>query len=171
GPVGAAVKAALLLFPLLVSAADWPQFRGPNASGVAEERGLPIEFGPFKNIVWKTSLPAGHSSPVLAGQRIFLTAYEGDSLLTICLDRASGKIQWRREVKAARKEKLHKLNDRASPTPASDGKNVYAFFGDFGLVSYGPNGNERWRLPLGPFTNLHGMAASPVLADGKLLLV
>src|SRR5262249_4624517 len=118
GPVGAAVKAALLLFPLLVSAADWPQFRGPNASGVAEECGLPIEFGPFKNIVWKTSLPAGHSSPVLAGQRIFLTAYEGDSLLTICLDRASGKIQWRREVKAARKEKLHKLNDRASPTPA-----------------------------------------------------
>jgi outer membrane protein assembly factor BamB len=120
-------------------------------------------------VEWKTTLPVGNSSPVLTADRIFLTGHEGDRLFTLCLDRATGKILWRREVPAARQEKLNKLNDRAAPTPATDGKNVYAFFGDFGLVSYGPDGNERWRLPLGPFTNLHGMAASPILVDGKLI--
>src|SRR5262249_52044833 len=56
-------------------------------------------------------------------------------------------------------------------TPATDGSNVYAFLGDFGLVSYGPNGEERWRMPLGPFSNLHGMAASPVIHREKLIMV
>jgi outer membrane protein assembly factor BamB len=153
------------------AAADWPQFRGPNAAGVAEDTGLPAEFGPDRNVAWRTVLPVGSSSPVVVGDRIFLTGHEDDRLLTLCLDRASGKILWRREVQAAREEKLNKLNDRAAPTPATDGRNVYVFFGDFGLVSYGPDGNERWRVPLGPFTNLHGMAASPILVDGKLIQV
>ena len=63
-------------------------------------------------------------------------------------------------------ETLHQLNNPASPTPVTDGKNVYVFFGDFGLVSYSVDGTERWRMPLGPFANLHGMAASPILAGG-----
>jgi outer membrane protein assembly factor BamB len=150
---------------------DWPQFRGPNGSGVSDTAQLPAEFGPSKNLVWKTALPAGHSSPILAGDRIFLTAYDGDRLLTIALDRASGKILWRREAPRARKEKLDNRNSPASPSAVSDGKNVYVFFGDYGMVSYGFDGNERWRAPLGPFTNVYGMGASPVLVDGKVVLV
>ena len=70
-----------------------------------------------------------------------------------------------------RTEPLDKLNTAASPTPASDGKNVYAFFGDFGLVSYGFDGNERWRVPMGPFHNVYGMGASPIIAGDKVVLV
>jgi outer membrane protein assembly factor BamB len=161
----------LCLFLAGLAPAQWPQFRGPNASGVSAERGLPAEFGPEKSLAWKTPLPPGNSSPALAGPRIFLTAAEGDQLLTLCLDLRTGRERWRRAVTAARKEALHKLNHPASATPVTDGRNVYVFFGDFGLVSYDAEGGERWRLPLGPFNNLHGMAASPVLAGGKLLQV
>lgn len=162
------IAAGLLMCPI-VFAEDWLQFRGPNASGVSNNTNLPVEFGPSKNVVWKTSLPAGHSSPVLAGDRVFITAFDDTNLYTFALDRKTGKIQWRREAPRPRKQELHKSNSEASPSPVSDGKNVYVFFTDFGLISYGPDGNERWRTPLGPFTNPFGMAASPVLV-GKTLL-
>lgn len=148
---------------------DWLQFRGPNSSGVSHNANLPVEFGPSKNVEWKTALPPGHSSPVLAGDRIFLTAFEGEKLQTICLDRKTGKVLWRREAPRPRQQELHKSNSPASPSPVSDGKNVYVFYTDFGLLSYGPDGNERWRTPLGPFNNPFGMGASPVLV-GKTLL-
>ena len=79
-------------------AADWPQFRGPNGLGVADTTGLPEVFGPDKNVIWKTALPPGHSSPALTEDRIFVTAYEGDKLLTLCLQRASGQVLWRRRA-------------------------------------------------------------------------
>ena len=131
------------LSALAAFASEWSSFRGPNASGVAETSPLPVEFGPGKNVVWKTALPMGKSSPALTGDRIFLTASEGDKLLTIAIGRKTGEILWRREIARPRAEQLHQLNHPASATPASDGENVYAFFGDFGLVSYGPDGNER----------------------------
>lgn len=151
-------------------AANWPGFRGPNASGVASTSALPIEFGPKNNVVWKTSLPAGKSSPVLSSQHIFLTGREGDNLLTIAMDRKTGKVLWRQAIRRDRSEQLHQLNSPASSTPATDGTNVYVFFGDLGLISYGPDGNERWRVRLGPFTNLHGMSASPIVVDDKIIL-
>ncbi|MGH9769551.1 MAG: PQQ-binding-like beta-propeller repeat protein [Blastocatellia bacterium] len=152
---------------------DWSQFRGPNASGVSNNPGdtdLPIDFGPDQNVVWKTPLPAGHSSPVLTSDRIFITAYEPSKLLVICLDRASGKILWRSEVAKPRSQELHKSNSPASPSPVTDGQNVFAFFTDFGLISFDRDGKERWRLPLGPFNNPFGMGSSPVLAEDKVLL-
>ncbi|MBI3693954.1 MAG: PQQ-binding-like beta-propeller repeat protein [Acidobacteria bacterium] len=151
--------------------AEWNRFRGPNGSGVAETSGLPAEFGPAKNVVWKAALPPGHSSPVLSGGRIFLTAFEGQKLLTLCLDQGTGRMLWRRECPRNRAEPLDKRNTPASPTPATDGRNVYVFFPDFGLVSYGSDGNERWRAPLGPFTNVYGMGASPILAGDKVIVV
>jgi outer membrane protein assembly factor BamB len=155
----------------LLAASDWPQFRGPNAFGVSDTTGLPTEFGPSKNAVWRTALPPGHSSPVLSGDRIFLTAFSEDQLYVITLDRSTGKILWRREVPRPRKQKLHNSNSPASPSVATDGRNAYAFFTDFGLVSYGPDGEERWRVPLGPFDNPFGLGASPVLANGKVIQV
>jgi outer membrane protein assembly factor BamB len=152
-------------------AADWPMFRGHNASGVSEARNLPVEFGPDKNVIWKTALPGGHSSPVLTGNRIYLTAVDGEKLFVLCLECETGKILWRREVPRPRKQELHKSNSAASPSIAVDGKNVFAFFTDFGLISYGPDGEERWRVPLGPFNNPFGMGASPVLANGKVIQV
>src|SRR4051794_6418312 len=119
------------LYPLLalgLSGADWSQFRGPNASGLCPSCGqMPIEFGPHKNILWKTELPVGHSSPILAGDRIFLTASAGDDLITLCLSRTTGKVQWRRSVRASRREPQHTLNDRAAPTAVTDGKSVFVF--------------------------------------------
>lgn len=150
---------------------EWLRFRGPNGSGVAESKNLPAEFGPKKNLRWRTVIPFGRSSPIIVGDRIFLTASEGEKLITLCLHRKTGKVLWRRDVVRARHMPIYRLNDSASPTPVSDGKNVYVFFAELGLISYGPDGTERWRLPLGPFNSFYGMAASPVIAGNKLVMV
>ena len=160
------------LFAVAVFAADWPQLRGPDGSGLCPTCGpFPTEFGVEKNVLWKTDLPEGKSSPVLAGDRIFLTAAEGDDLITLCLNRSTGKVLWRRSVRAAKREFQHTLNHRAAPTPVTDGQSVFVFFADFGLVSYDFEGKQRWQLPLGPFNSLHGVAASPIYSDGKIILV
>ncbi len=160
-----------LLLAVALQAADWTQFRGPNGSGISASKNLPERFDSQRNLLWKTPLPAGHSSPVFTDDRIFITAFEGKTLLTICLDRATGKILWRRQAPREREESFQPANSPASPSPVTDGSNVYVFFGDFGLLSYGPDGNERWRLPLGPFNNANGHGSSPILADGKLVLI
>jgi outer membrane protein assembly factor BamB len=188
-----------LFFALLVTtfaaagavAEDWPQFRGPNGSGVSVSTGLPEVFGPEKNVVWKTPLPPGHSSPVLTRDRVFVTAYaeekaagsqpsavgaqgnareKNHKLLVICLDRQTGKPLWQREVPRTREGRLQNVNNPASPSPVTDGTNVYVFFQEFGLVSYDGAGKERWRLPLGPFNMFYGFGASPILVDDRVIL-
>jgi outer membrane protein assembly factor BamB len=152
-------------------AQDWPRFRGPNGSGVAIARNLPTEFGPKTNLAWRIATPAGISSPIVAGGRVFLTGFEGDHLITWCLSLKSGQRLWERDVQAARHERKSKPNDAAASTPTTDGTNVYALFSDFGLVAYSLTGDERWRRPLGPFSPPHGMASSPVLAAGTVLVL
>ena len=152
-------------------AADWPRFRGPNGSGVAETSALPRTFGPRQHVVWGVAVPPGLSSPVVSGDRVFLTAVEDEKLLTLCFNRASGDELWRRECPRPRIEKLDRRNHAASPSAAADGANVYVFFSDFGLISYDFNGNERWRLPLGPFDNSYGLGASPIVVDDLVVLV
>jgi len=151
-------------------AEDWTQFRGPNGTGVSTSKGVPDTFGPTKNVVWKTELPAGHSSPVLTRDRIFVTAHSKDKLFVICLDRQTGKILWQREVPRAHAGRLQNVNGPASPSPVTDGTNVYVFFQDFGMLSYDRNGKERWKLPLGPFNMFYGFGASPILVDNKVIL-
>lgn len=161
----------LLPLALIVSAADWMQFRGPNGGGVHSEARPPIRFGPTKNLAWKVPAPFGRSSPILITQGVVLTATDGDRLITLCIDRETGKEKWRRTVKRAHRHAIYKMNDGASPTPVSDGRNVVVFFPDFGLVSYTGDGKERWRLPLGPFDSFYGMAGSPVMHGGLVFLV
>jgi outer membrane protein assembly factor BamB len=159
---------------LLLSGAAWGQwdrFRGPNGTGVSESAALPAEFGAGKSLIWRQPLPAGHSSPIIAGGRIYLTAVEDGRLYTFCLEAGGGRIQWKQEAPRSRREKLHTLNHPASPTPVADDDNVYTFFPDFGLLSYTRDGKERWRLPLGPFNNVYGIGVSPVLADDVVVLV
>lgn len=161
----------LTLLPVMAVADDWPAFRGPNSTGVSASSNLPTEFGPDKNVVWKTALPPGHSSPVIVGDRIWVTAFDPEKLYVIALNRADGRVLWRREIVRPRKQELQKANSPASPSVATDGRgNVFAFFTDFGLVSYGSDGEERWRLPLGPFNNPFGMGASPLYHDGVVVL-
>jgi outer membrane protein assembly factor BamB len=161
----------ILVLASAVEGGDWSRFRGPNGGGVEDGGRLPAEVGATRNVVWKTALPPGYSSPVLSGDRIFLTAYEGEKLLTIALDRKSGQEKWRRESPRERREKFDNRNGPASPTPVADGKNVYVFFPDYGLVSYTFAGEERWRRPLGPFSNVYGMGGSPILAGDLVVLV
>jgi outer membrane protein assembly factor BamB len=166
----------IMLFPASVSLAsdEWSQFRGPNGSGVSATTGLPQEFGPNKNVVWKTELPPGHSSPVLTRDRIFVTAFtkekDNHKLFVICLDRQTGKILWQREVPRTLEGRLQNVNGPASPSPVTDGSNVYVFFQEFGLISFDRAGKERWKLPLGPFNMFYGFGASPILVDDKVIL-
>ena len=174
GVVGTAVVLAVAVGVARTRAAgpeDWSRFRGPNGSGVSETAGLPLTFGPEENVIWKTELPFGHSSPILTGDRIYLTAVREGRLVTICLDRPSGRILWERPAPRPRTEKLDTRNGPAGPSPAVDGRDVYVFFADFGLISYDKEGKERWRVPLGPFNNIYGMGASPVLVGDLVILV
>ena len=167
------------LKPITTAVADdWSQFRGPNGTGVSGATGLPVEFGPNKNVIWKTALPPGHSSPVLTKNRIFVTAHseikknekQNYKLLVICLDRQTGKLLWQREVPRSHVGRLQLVNGPASPSPVTDGSNVYVFFQEFGLVSYDAAGKERWKFPLGPFNMFYGFGASPILVDDKVIL-
>src|ERR1051325_6868463 len=83
-------------------AADWPRFRGPNGTGVSEAQGLPVEFGPKTNLLWKVDVPAGSSSPIASGERVWLTGFEGNRLLLLCIDRNSGQRLWERSVAEGR---------------------------------------------------------------------
>jgi len=165
---------ALLLMALLAAAAapsgEWARFRGPNGSGVAEVTGLPVEFGPTRNVIWKTDLPQGYSSPIVSGDRIFLTGIRDGRLLCLAIDRATGKVLWEREAPRDRREKLDQRNHPASPSAAADGEHVYFFFADYGLLAYDVNGKELWKKPLGPFNNIYGMGASPIVVDDVVVL-
>ena len=166
--IGVCLSASSSLF-----AQSWDQFRGPNGEGVSATTGLPSEFGPQKNVVWRTELPPGHSSPVLTRDRIFVTAHskeQNHKLFVIALDRKSGKILWQHEVPKSREGRLQNVNGPASPSPVTDGTNVYAFFQEFGLVSFDAAGKQRWSMPLGPFNMFYGFGASPILVDDKIIL-
>src|SRR5262245_65307115 len=145
---GDLIAAALLLAGGTVTAADtadpggWSRFRGPNGSGISTSLRLPTEFSPTRNVVWKTALPFGHSSPALTRDRIFLTAARGDRLVTICLDRRTGGVLWEREAPRPRVEKHDSRNGAAGPTPATDGTNVYVFFADLRVSSDGMDRGE-----------------------------
>jgi len=170
----------MILVVLLVAAVrpaafdEWPRFRGPNGTGVSMATRVPIELGPKTNVVWKTAIPPGHSSPVLTAAHVVLTAHtaEKDSyrLLVLAVDRRNGAIAWQRDVPRARTGRLQNVNGPASPSVVTDGRNVYAFFQEFGLISYAEDGRERWRMPLGPFNMFYGFGASPILVGETLIL-
>lgn len=165
------VTFSVLLLAASATGADWPQFRGPQGTGIADGSELPSRFGEEVNLLWKREVPPGHSSPVIAGDRIFLTAHENQKLLVLAMERDTGEVLWVREVPRTRREPFQPTHGPASPSPVTDGENVYAFFGDFGAISFDAAGNERWRHALGPFANQNGHGSSPILADGKLLIV
>jgi outer membrane protein assembly factor BamB len=149
----------------------WPQFRGPNSSGLGEGR-PPVQFGPGQKASWKTAVGPGLSSPAIWGDRIFLTKFDRTSrqFATVCIDRRSGKILWQRAVTADAIEKVHETSSPAGSTPATDGERVYVYFGSYGLASYDFDGNLKWERRLPNPENPYGAVASPIVAGDFLVL-
>lgn len=148
---------------------QWPQFRGPAASGVVEG-GFPTVFGPGTNMAWSIPMTAGNSSPVITGERLFLTAFDGESLLVLGHDLRTGQELWRRTLPPGNIERGARLGNPATATPATDGERVVVYFGAFGLACFTPAGEEVWRHPLPVPVTQHGAGTSPILAGDLVLL-
>ena len=153
------------------SNASWPQFRGPNASGLGGGT-TPVHFGPDQNVLWKTPVGRGLSSPIVSADRIFLTEYDptNKSLSTLGIERRTGKILWRRAVAPERMEKVHELSSPAGATPVTDGESVYVYFGSYGLLAYDLNGKLKWERRLPVPENPYGAVSSPIVAGDFLVL-
>ena len=168
--------ATLFLSSLVGSAQNtgkawWPQFRGPNSTGIGEGK-PPVHFGPAQKVRWKTAIGSGLSSPAVWGSRIFLTEFDqtNKQLATLGIDRRTGKILWRRAVAAEAIEKVHSIGNPAASTPATDGERVYVYFGSYGLVCYDLDGNLKWERRFPIPENPYGAVASPIVAGDFLVL-
>jgi outer membrane protein assembly factor BamB len=152
----------------------WPQFRGPAGSGVADAEHPPVEIGPDKNVKWKVPVPSGASSPIVVGDLLVLTAFDDGQLYTIAYHRADGSEAWRAHAPAKEIEPYHKTEGSpAASTPASDGERVVSYFGSCGLFCYDLEGHELWRheMPAAKTLADFGTGVSPILADGKVVLL
>ena len=152
----------------------WPQFRGPSGTGIAEGQQPPVEIGQDKNLKWKVPAPSGLSSPIVAGNKLVITALDGGKLYTIAYDRASGKEMWRAEAPAKQLEAFHKTEGSpAASTPATDGDRIVSYFGSCGLICYDMSGSELWKVTMPPTVLLgdFGSGVSPIIADGVVILV
>ena len=149
------------------AAEDWPQFRGPNATGVSTSKNLPTTFSDTENVLWKADLGEGIGSPVVVGGRVFVTAMTGPRTFTVSArDAATGKLLWKRDLDAGPLPRITPPNSYASSTPAADGKRVYVYFSTLGLLVFdAATGADAWRLPLARPAYLMdwGAASSPVV--------
>jgi hypothetical protein len=153
----------------------WTHWRGPTEQGYAEGD-VPLEWSETKNVLWKTKLPGiGHSSPIIYGDRIFLTGSDenGSERYVFCVRRSDGKVLWEQTAaKKQPKEATHSWNGYASASCATDGKYVYAFFGTPGVFCYDVDGKPVWEKKFGTFTSKAGWghAATPYLYGDTVIL-
>jgi outer membrane protein assembly factor BamB len=177
---------ALLALPALLLAApvrgeDWPEFRGPAGAGLYGGT-LPTEWGPTRNVAWKQAIPgAGWSSPVVSEGRIYLTtavppdggSSKDQSLQALCLDAATGKLLWQKEVfhqDGAKAPPIHGKNSHASSTPLISGGQLFVHFGHQGTACLdAATGNVLWQNTSLRYQPVHGNGGSPVLANGALV--
>ncbi len=177
--------ALVLSLSAQAASADWSRFRGPEGSGVSTAQGTPLNWSETAGILWKTDLPGpGASSPVVQGDRIYLTSYtgfgpgiEGGSLESLqrhllCFDRTTGKRLWTASVPAELPEQTRIREDHgyATATPVVDADRVYVFWGKSGVFAFDHAGKQLWNTKVGTQLNGWGSAASPV-PHGNLLLV
>jgi outer membrane protein assembly factor BamB len=160
---------ALLLLSTSVCSEPWPGWRGPRGDGTSLEANVPIHWSGADNITWKVPVPGqGHSSPILWGNRIFLTTCleNEQKRLLLCLDRSDGRLLWQQEVLQAELEPKHTLNSFASATPATDGEHVWVAFLQYPnmeVACYDFAGHKIWQCSPGQFHSVHGFCSSPVL--------
>lgn len=169
----------LLLFGLLLATAtlraeNWPAWRGPHASGVSDERGVPSVWDAQRNVRWKTPLPGpGNSTPIVWGNRVFLTqALEGGKRRGLmAFDRSDGAKLWQKDVPCDVVETTHPQNPPCSASPITDGSAVYAYLGSSGVLACDFSGKELWHRDLGPVLHKWGNGCSPILYKNLLIVV
>ena len=155
------------------SAPAWPQFRGPNGSGVAVTAKPPANPGPSNGVIWRVDLPWSPSSPCVWNDRIFLTTCEGSELQTRGYHRSTGQLLWAGKLTPEKLETFHgSEGSPAASTPTTDGQRVVSYFGSFGLICYDFEGKEMWRhpLPLALSGGSFGTGTSPIIAGNLVLL-
>jgi outer membrane protein assembly factor BamB len=168
------MRALGLILATVAVASDWPQFRGPNSSGVAaSDAAPPVKFGASK---WKTPVPVGHSSPSVWGDRIFLTSFDPSSTDTakklelFCISAKTGAILWKHAAPAPQIEETHVVSNPATASPAVDERRVYAYFSSYGVMAFDHEGQPQWTAPIPMPKTHHGSGASPVLVGDLLIL-
>ena len=178
----------------LIRAENWPGWRGPSGDGISAGKGIPTKWSSTENIAWKIAVPGeGHSSPIVWGDKVFLTSSltEKNKRILLCIDRLSGQTVWQRDVVQSPPETIHRLNSRASGTPATDGKQVYVTFmraegdeviapnvgserlitpGKIIVAAYDLDGKEKWKTNIGDFVSAHGFNTCPVLFEDLLII-
>jgi outer membrane protein assembly factor BamB len=152
-------------------AADWPQWRGPEANGTSRETGLPQRWSPTENVAWSLALPApSGSTPIIAGDRIFLNVAEGNDIALWCVGRIKGDVLWKRPLGSG--NVTMRKHNMSSPSPVTDGKSVYVMTGTGILKGFDLDGRERWSRDLpkeyGAFGLNWGYASSPLLEGDSL---
>ena len=137
----------------------------------SDDLSLPGDLARSRQL-WRTDIPPGNSTPCLVGDQVFLTTWneQAKQLATVCLDANTGKKRWTRIAPADEIENFHAIGSPASCTPACNGKQVFSFFGSYGLLCYDLEGELLWERKMGPFQDEFGAASSPVLAEGLVLL-
>ena len=168
------LTAAFLLAAPSLQAADWPCWRGPDGLGVSNEKNLPIRWS-TESLAWKIALPGkGASSPIVVGDRIYVTSQTDDSgLHVLAIDRRDGRLIWDREIGRGRLPS-NNLHNMATPSPVSDGDRVWVMFGTGDLACLDREGKVLWQRNLvkeyGEYKTNHGYGSSPMLLDGKLFI-
>lgn len=175
GPLFTLLLAGFVTGQVVPESPTWPQFRGLGGSGVAPDVAQPpTQIGPDTNLRWKVAVPPGASSPVVAGDRLFLTGFEGGKLFTLAYRRTDGVELWRKEAPAGKIEPFEKTEGSpAASTPATDGERLVVYFGSYGLICYDLAGKELWKyeLPAGETFQGFGTGSSPVIAGGRVVLL
>ncbi|MCG8604346.1 PQQ-binding-like beta-propeller repeat protein [bacterium] len=152
----------------------WPRWRGPSGQGWVKDDNYPDRWSETENVLWKVTVPGnGNSSPIVWGNRIFLTTSEdgGKRRSILCFSRQDGRLLWQTPAPNADPEDSHRKNGHASSTPTTDGQKVYAYFGNHGLLAVDFNGKKIWHRELGAFNAYHGTASSPLLYRDRVILV
>ncbi|MBT5928156.1 MAG: PQQ-binding-like beta-propeller repeat protein, partial [Verrucomicrobia bacterium] len=167
--------ASLLMASCAIQAAHWSSFRGSDGTAVSSESEFPLSWSAEKNIGWKSELPGkGTSSPVVHGNLIFVTTQlENEDLVALAFDLKTGRPLWDKKIGNGRLP-THDFHNMATPTPVTDGKHVWVFFGTGDLVCLTIEGKEMWRRNLrieyADYNTNHGMGNSPLLHQGSLYI-
>lgn len=180
GNLSLAQEQGIADFPKLNVETDWPWWRGPSRNGVASHAPVPTKFSDGENMVWKAKVPGrGHSSPIVVGDRIYLsTAFqEGERHCVLAFDRQTGQEVWQVEVnQGAFPAKNHRKNTEATPTIACDGERLFVTFyhhDQVELITLGFDGQVLWRKKVADFHPKlyeYGYAPSPVIYRGSVIV-
>lgn len=165
----------LAVLVVVLAAADWPQFRGPNAIGVSDDHNIPVRFSENDGILWKIPIPGrGNSSPIVSKGKLFLQSAsdDGQRRWLLCFDAKSGKTLWTHESPGG-SARAHRLNSMASSTPCADGERVYAVIWDgrsCKLSAFDYDGKPLWSQDLGEHRSQHGAGTSPIVENGRVFV-